>query len=91
VALKVVIRGADNQYGLDGIAQADYQAFNVAGPLGSDSGGLPLRCYVRRGTRHERALNNAKAYSSGRPEESYVVKGVARGNRQMVVEVIEKE
>lgn len=90
VALKVVIRDPDNQYQLEDVKKEEYQAFTVTGPEGTDSGGLPMRMYVKRGTRHERQLNDAPSYSSGPPKAFYLVKGVVRANRQMVVEVIEK-
>ena len=90
VALKIVIRDPDNQYQLDDVKKEEYQAFTVTGLEGTDSGGLPMRMYVKRGTRHERLLNDAPSYSSGTPRAFYVVKGVARAPRQMVVEVIER-
>ena len=67
-----------------------YQAFTVTGPDGSDSGGLPMRMYVQRGTKHERLLNDAPSYSSGPPKVFYVVKGLVRAPRQLVVEVLER-
>jgi hypothetical protein len=90
VALKIVIRDPDNQYKLDDIKQADYTCFTTSGPEGIDSGGLPLRAYVKKGTKAERTVNAAKSYSSGTPEQTYVIKGIARANRQMVVEVVER-
>ena len=79
-------RGMGDQ--LDDIKEPEYHCFMVMSPEESD--GLPLRCYVKRGTKHERAMRNAKWVTTGKPEESYVIKGVARQNRQMVVEVIER-
>jgi hypothetical protein len=90
VALKIAINRLDSQYSLPDIKEAEYTCFLVSGPEGIDSGGQPLRCYVKKGTRMERVLNNAKSRGGGKPEEWYVVKGIARPNRQMVVEVIEK-
>ncbi len=90
VGLKVVIRSTDNQYQLDDVKKDEYQAFTVTGPEGTDSGGLPMRMYVKKGTTAERVLNQAKSYSSGPPQQWYVVKGVARSNRQLVAEVIER-
>ena len=52
------------------------------------SGGLPLRCYVKKGTGAERKMIDAKHYSRS-VEQVYVVKGMARENRQLVVEGIE--
>ena len=90
VSMKVVIRDPDTQYQLDDVKKEQFQAFTVTGVEGTDSGGLPMRMYVKRGTKHERLLNDAPSYSSGPPKASYVVKGVVRAPRQMVVEVIER-
>jgi hypothetical protein len=89
VQLKVAISRTDTQYPLDDIKEADYQAFMVGGPEGSDSG-LPMRCYVKKGTRFERVVKQAKGYASGKPEEMHLIKGIARPNRQMVVESVER-
>ena len=80
----------DNQYQLDDIKEALYQAFKVQSPEGIDGGGLPMRCYVRKGTKHERMVKNAKDATRGKPEETFIIKGIARQNRNMVVEVVEK-
>jgi hypothetical protein len=90
VSLKVTVRPPDNQYLLDDIKNTEYQAFKVQGPEGIDSGGLPMLCYVKKGTRFERVMKNAKDFANGKPEETYIIKGVVRSNRQMVVEVIER-
>ena len=90
VAMKVVIRDPDNQYQLDDIKTGEYQAFTICGPEGIDSGGLPMRAYVKRGTKWERVLQNAKSYSSGPPAQTYIVKGVVRTNRQLVIEAMER-
>ncbi len=90
VSLRVVIKDPDNQYRLDDLKEREWQAFMVTGPQGADSGGLPMRMYVKRGTKHERVLQQAKSYSSGDPQEFYLVKGLARPNRQLQVEVIER-
>jgi len=90
VALKVVIRAEDNQYMLGDIKQDQYTCFTVAGPQGMDSGGLPLRVYVKKGTRFERAVKQAKGYHTGSPEETHLIKGTARNNRQMVADVVER-
>ncbi len=88
VALTVVIRDTDNQYQLADIKKEDYLCFTVAGPLGMDSGGLPLRVYVKKGSKHERTVQNAKSYSSGTPDQTYVLKGVVRSPRQMIAESV---
>jgi hypothetical protein len=64
----------------------------VAGrrPEGGNSPGLPMRVYVQRGTRWERAFKQAKGYTTGAVLETHVIKGVAQQNRQMIVEAIEK-
>jgi hypothetical protein len=90
VALKLVITRIDNQYMLDDIKKDDYLCFMAVGPEGSDSGGLPLRLYVKKGTKQERVVQQAKSYSTGPVEQMYMIKGVARGNRQMIAEVIER-
>ncbi len=90
VTLKVTIKPPDNQYQLDDIKKEEYQAFKVQGPEGIDSGGLPMTCYVKKGTATERVMKNAKDFGNGKPEESYIIKGIARSPRQMVVEVIER-
>lgn len=89
VWLKVAIKAEDNQYQLEGVDKAVLAAWQVSGPLGIDSG-LPMRVYVTRGTRHERAFRQAKGFQSGKPEEFHILKGIARANRQMIVEVVEK-
>lgn len=90
VSIRVVIKDPDNQYHLDDLKEAAWQAFMVVGPQGIDSGGLPMRMYVKRGTKQERTMQQAKSYTGGDPREFYVIKGVARANRQLQVEVIEK-
>ena len=90
VALKLVFARTDSQYMLDDVKKDDYLCFMAVGPEGSDSGGLPLRVYGKRGTKQERVVQNAKSYSSGPVEQMYVIKGVARSNRQMIAEVVER-
>jgi hypothetical protein len=90
ISLKVSMRPIDNQFQLEDITAAQYTAFQVHGPEGTDSGGLPLRCYVKKGTKHERVVRNAKDATRGKPDELYVVKGIVRQNRNMVVEVVER-
>ena len=62
----------------------------LAPPAQAYDGGLPMKCYIKLGTRYERVVKNRRDYGNGKPEESYVIKGVARENRQMVVEVVER-
>ena len=88
VQLKIAIKPPDNTYQLDDIKKEEYQAFKVMSF--EDAGGLPLYCYVKKGTRFERVMKNAKDFATGKPEESYIIKGIARANRNMVVEVIER-
>ncbi len=88
VTLKVAVKPIDNQYPLDDIKKEEYTAFQVSSI--DDSGGLPMRCYVRKGTRFERVVKNAKDFGTGKPEETYIIKGIARENRSMVVEAIER-
>ncbi len=90
VQLKVAVKSGDNQYLLPEVKKEERSAWQVGGPLGTDSGGLPMRVYVLRGTRHERVFNQAKGYTGGKPEETHVIKGVAKPNRQMLVEAAEK-
>jgi hypothetical protein len=91
VALTVAIRGLETSYPLADIKAEEYRAFNVSGPEGMDSGGLPMRCFLKKGTRYERVLNNVKdSGNAPRPEETYIIRGVVRSGRQMVVEEIER-
>ena len=90
VALKIVIRTTDNQYTLADAPKDAFSCFSICGPEGIDSGGLPMRVYVKKGTTAERKMNDAKSYSSGTPEQTYVLKGVARSGRMMVVEAVER-
>ncbi len=90
VALQCAIYRIDNQWKLDDIKKEEYECFQVVGPLGSDSGGQPLRLYVKRGTAVERTLRNAKMQERGVPDQLHVVSGVARQNRSMVVEAAAK-
>ena len=90
VSLKVAIQRADNSYQLADIPKDQYLCFMVQGPGGIDDGGLPMKCYIKLGTRFERVVKNRKDYGNGKPEESYIIKGIARENRQMIVEVVER-
>lgn len=89
VELQVAIGGIDNQFWMPEIKADEYAAFRALGPLGIDSGGLPLRCYVKKGTKHFRAVEQAKSETRGKPEELHVVRGVALAKRQMLVESVE--
>lgn len=91
VMLEIAIKSTDNSYSyyLDDIEEANYLCFQAIEK--TNAGGLPLRCYVKRGTRHERAVKNAKGVvTSSRPEETHVLKGIARKDRQLVVEAVER-
>jgi parallel beta-helix repeat protein len=90
VSFKGAIQREDNQYPLSDLKKEDYAVFMVGGPEGSNSPGLPMRVYVQKGTKAERMFRDAKGYSSGTPDETHVVKGVAREGRQMVIEAVEK-
>ncbi len=90
VSLKIVIRDPTNEYTLDDIKKEQYLAFENYGPQGIDSGGMPMRAYVKKGTKAERTVNQAKSYTGGEPAQTYVIKGVARERRQLVVEVVER-
>ncbi|HZE96331.1 MAG TPA: right-handed parallel beta-helix repeat-containing protein [Planctomycetota bacterium] len=90
VSLKVSLLSVDNTYQLDDINKDDYTSFRAQSAEGIDAGGLPLRCYVKKGTAVERVVKNAKDASRGKPEETYIIKGIARELRNMVVEVVER-
>ncbi len=90
VSLKVVINRMDNDWQLGEAPKDSFSVFMACGPEGNDSPGLPMRFYVKKGTKHERVLNNAKSYSSGPVEQTYIIKGVAKTNRQMIAESIER-
>ena len=90
VSLKVAIKAPDVTYSLDDIKEANYSAYSVGGPEGLDSGGLPMRVYVPKGTRLDRMFQQAKGYETGKPDETHIIKGVVRENRTMVIEAVEK-
>lgn len=90
VAIKIVIKNEDNNYRLGDIKKAKYQAFQFWGQEGDAAGGLPMYGYVKKGTRHEKLLKKAKNYRSGTPEQTYLVKGIARENRNLVVDTLER-
>lgn len=90
VAIKVAIQRTDNQYLLDDLKKEEFECFKVCGPEGTDSPGLPLTCYVKRGSSAERAMSKAQGYSRGVPDELFVLQGVARQKRVLVVEAVQK-
>jgi hypothetical protein len=90
VSLKVAIERADNEWGLSDITQDKYSSWQVGGPEGVDSPGLPIRVYVPVATRVERMFRQAKGYSTGKVEETHIIKGIVRAPGQMVVEAVEK-
>lgn len=90
VVMKIVIRDPDNQYKLGDLKKEEWAAYTVCGPEGIDSGGLPMRVYVKKGTKQERVMQNAKSYSSGEPSQTYLLRGIARENRQFAVESAER-
>jgi hypothetical protein len=90
IALKTVIERPDNQWNLDDIKQEKFSVWEVGGPQGADSPGLPIRVYVPLGTRNQRMFEKAKNYSSGPVDETYTLKGIARTSHQLVVESVEK-
>jgi hypothetical protein len=83
VAIKVVIREPSTSYYLPDISKDDHLCFTTVGPSGNE-GGLPLRSYVKKGTRQERMVRQAKS------EQTYIVRGIAREKKQMVVEQVER-
>lgn len=90
VALKIAVDRVDNQFFLEDVKKEEYECFTVVGPLGIDSGGQALRCYVKRGSTAERVLQKAKGSPRGVPDELHLLKGIARGRRTMVVEAAAK-
>jgi hypothetical protein len=90
VMFKGAIAREDNTWNLSDVKKEDYAAYMVGGPEGTNSPGLPMRVYVPKGTKMERAFSNAKMYTSNMVDETDVFKGVAREGRQMVIEAVEK-
>jgi hypothetical protein len=91
VALTLAFYGEDNQFPLPEAPEAEYRAFRVGDPAGPEGpGGLPLRAYVRRGTRHERAMKQGSGDPRERPHTTWVVRGIARAGRQLIVEAVER-
>ncbi|MFO1076946.1 MAG: right-handed parallel beta-helix repeat-containing protein [Planctomycetota bacterium] len=89
VAITVGIERVDNSFKLDDIKKDEYEAFILCSPQGLD-GGLPMSGYAKRGTTAERGLSNAKMAERGAPDQLYVISGVARANRTIVVEKVVK-
>jgi hypothetical protein len=87
VQIDGAIKSTDNTYQLDDIREADYACYQVGSPDGS---GLPLRCYVKRGTKTQRVFEQAKGYTTAAPTELHRLRGVARERRQFVVEAAER-
>ncbi|MFN0138250.1 MAG: right-handed parallel beta-helix repeat-containing protein [Phycisphaerae bacterium] len=90
VAIKVGVERVDNSFKLDDIKKEEYDCYVLCSPTSLD-GGLPMHCYVKRGTTAERGLRTAKMAPRGAPDQLYLVSGIARANRTMVVEAIAKE
>jgi hypothetical protein len=89
VAIKVGVQSANNNFQLEDIKKEDYDCYSIIGPEGID-GGLPMNCYVKRGSSAERVLRTAKMSDRGVPDQLYLVSGVARGKRTLVVEAAVK-
>ena len=85
IAIKVGVQRTNNNFQLDDIKKEDYDCYAIIGPEGLD-GGLPMNCYVKRGTNAERVLRTAKMAERGAPDQLYVLRGIARGRRTLVVE-----
>jgi hypothetical protein len=90
VRIEVAIQRLDTMFQMPGVTAEDHVCFLAGGPDGPDSGGLPLRCYVRKGTRDTRVLQQAKGYATTRPEQRHVLCGVVGPRRQLLVESIER-
>jgi hypothetical protein len=85
IAIQVGVQRANNNFQLEDIKKEDYDCYAIIGPEGLD-GGLPMNCYVKRGTNAERVLRTAKMAERGAPDQLYVLRGIARGRRTLVVE-----
>jgi hypothetical protein len=83
------VQRTDSGYKLDDVKKEDYDAYILCSPQGLD-GGLPMSSYVKRGTAPERGLRTAKMAERGAPDQLYIVSGIARANRTIVVEKISK-
>lgn len=80
---------SDNNHKLDDVKKEDSDCYTILEPEGLD-GGLPMHCYVKRGTTAERVLRTAKMSERGAPDQLYVLRGIARGKRTLVVEAAAK-
>ena len=89
VAIKVGVQRANSNFQLEDVKKEDYDCYSIIGPEGFD-GGLPMNCYVKRGTDAERVLRTAKTSERGAPDQLYVLRGIARGKRTLVVEAAAK-
>jgi hypothetical protein len=87
VAITVGIQRANNNYQLADVKADEYDCWSVCGPEGSDSG-LPMNVYVKRGGPADRAMKTARTSERGKPDQLYVLSGVARANRTLVVESV---
>ncbi|MFO0593983.1 MAG: right-handed parallel beta-helix repeat-containing protein [Myxococcaceae bacterium] len=89
VAVKVSIRNEDNKYLTPNIDQAAYASWNFMKPLDS---GRAKNVYVKRGSKYERVLRNAKVPGPGeKAKEVYVIKGTVQANGDLVADVIVKD
>jgi hypothetical protein len=87
--VKVGVQELTNNFKLADIKKEEYDAYYLCSPEGLD-GGLPMLGYVKRGTAAERGLRTAKMAARGAPDQLYLVSGVARGKRTLVVEAAAK-
>lgn len=88
VALRVAVLPQDNNYLLPEL-EPDYQLYKAMSPAGTD--GLPIYLYLPRGSRHERAARLGVTDPRSTPETTFIVRGIARPRRCLVVESVEKE
>ncbi|MFT3712237.1 MAG: right-handed parallel beta-helix repeat-containing protein [Archangium sp.] len=88
-AVRASIRGEDNKYLTPGIDQAAYASWYFMKP---QDNGRAKNVYVKRGTKFERALRNAKPLGPGeKAVEVFVIKGTVQANGDIVADVIVKE
>lgn len=89
MAVRVAIRGEDNKYLTPGVDQAVYASWNFMKP---NDNGRAKNVYVKRGTKFERVLRNAKSLGPGeKAVETFVIKGTVQQNGDLVADVIVKE
>ncbi|MBL8911874.1 MAG: right-handed parallel beta-helix repeat-containing protein, partial [Archangium sp.] len=89
VVIRAAIRGEDNKYLTPGIDQAVYASWYFMKPLDN---GRAKNVYVKRGTKFERVLRNAKNLGPGeKAVETFVIKGTVQQNGDIVAELISKE